>query len=221
MDAQLRKAIEAGDHESMERLLAERPELTDETEGGVSAVLFALYRGREEIARRLLAARGRTADVYEAAALGDVEALAAGLAVEHGVRDSHAADGFTPLTLAAFFGRLESVVLLLEKGADPNLAAADPSGVRPLHSAAAHRDRDAAWAVAAALLDAGAVPDVAQQGGWTPLHSAALHDDLDLVDLLLRHGADPNPVSDDDKTPADLAREKGHARVVERLSASD
>lgn len=221
MEAQLRQAIEAGDHESLERLLAERPELAGETEGGVSAVLFALYRGREEIARRLLAARGRSAEVFEAAALGDVEALTAALGEDREARDRHAADGFTPLTLAAFFGRLEAVVLLLEKGADPNLAAADRSGVRPLHSAAAHRDRDASWAVAAALLDAGAVPDVAQRGGWTPLHSAALHGHLELVDLLLRHGADPNPVSDDDKTPADLAREKGHARVVERLSDPD
>lgn len=219
MDAQLRRSIEDGDLAAVERLLAERPEVAGETEGGVSAVLFALYRGREEIARRLLAARGRAADVFEAAALGDVEALAAALGQDRDVRDRHAADGFSPLALAAFFGRLEAVALLLEQGADPDLAAGNPSGVRPLHSAVANRDRDAALTVAAALLDAGAGPNVAQQGGWTPLHSAALHGDLDLVELLLRHGADPAPESDDGKTPADLAREKGHGRVVERLPA--
>lgn len=219
MDAELRKSIEGGDLAAVERLLAERPELAGETEGGVSAVLFALYRGQEEIARRLLAARGRGADVFEAAALGEVETLAAALAEDRRARDRHAADGFTPLTLAAFCGQMEALALLLENGADPNLAAANPSGVRPLHSAVAHRDREAAFLAAAALLDAGAAPNVFQQGGWTPLHSAALHGHLDLVELLLRHGADPAAESDDGQTPTDLAREKGHARVVERLSS--
>lgn len=220
MDASLRQAIEDGDLAQVERLLSERPAIAEEeTEGGVPAVLFALYRGREEIARRLLAARSRRADVFEAAALGEVEALAAALGEDREARDGHAADGFTPLTLAAFFGRLEAVVLLLDEGADPDLAATNPSRVRPLHSAVAQRDPEASWAVAAALLDSGADPNVAQQGGWTPLHAAALHGDVGLVEMLLRHGADPAPESDDDKTPADLAREKGHARVVERLSA--
>lgn len=221
MDVRLRQAIEDGELETVERLVGERPEIAQETEGGVSAVLFALYRGREDIARRLLAARSRSADVFEAAALGEVEALAAALGEDPEARDRHAGDGFTPLTFASFFGRLEAVVLLLEKGADPDLAAANPSRVRPLHSAVAQRDPDTVWAVAAALLDAGADPNVEQEGGWTPLHAAALHGDLDLIELLLRHGADPGSTSVDGKTPADLAREKNHTQVAERLGPAN
>jgi molybdate transport system substrate-binding protein len=38
--------------------------------------------------------------------------------------DAHAPGGFTPLGRAAFFGRIAAVALLLEAGADPNVAAA-------------------------------------------------------------------------------------------------
>jgi ankyrin repeat protein len=41
----------------------------------------------------------------------------------------------------------------------------------------------------------------------------------ELVDLLLRHGADPLLVSEDGKTAADVAREHGHARLAERLAS--
>ena len=218
MDARLRQAIEDGDVAAVERLVGEGPEIADGNGGGVSAALSALYRGQEEIARRLLAARRRPADVFEAAALGVVDGLAAALGADPGAIGRHAADGFTPLALAAFFGRLDAVALLLERGADPDLAATNASRVRPLHSAVANRDPEGARAVAAALLAAGADPNVEQEGGWTPLHAAALHGDLDLVELLLRHGADPASASVDGKTPGDLAREKGHARVVERLA---
>jgi ankyrin repeat protein len=56
-----------------------------------------------------------------------------------------------------------------------------------------------------ALLEAGADPNVRQQGGYTPLHTAAHNDDAELARLLLDHGADPAVKTDDGQTAADMA----------------
>ena len=56
-------------------------------------------------------------------------------------------------------------------------------------------------------MEAGANPNVRQQGGYTPLHGAAHNGDAELVQLLLDHGADPAAPNDDGKTPRDLAPE--------------
>jgi ankyrin repeat protein len=38
-----------------------------------------------------------------------------------------------------------------------------------------------------------------------------------MIELLLRHGADPKLANDEGKTPAMVAREKGHAEVAALL----
>jgi ankyrin repeat protein len=73
--------------------------------------------------------------------------------------------------------------------------------VHPIHSACAVRDHESVRA----LLEAGADPNVRQQGGLTPLHAAAHHGDTELADLLLKHGADPELADDSGKAP-DLSR---------------
>jgi ankyrin repeat protein len=56
-----------------------------------------------------------------------------------------------------------------------------------------------------------------QQGGWAPIHAAAQNGDRALVELLLKHGADPNLANDAGKTPAMVAREKGHNEIADSL----
>jgi len=85
----------------------------------------------------------------------------------------------------------------------------------PLHSAASARNLEAARL----LLEHGApgIVNARQQGGWVPIHAAAQNGDRPMVELLLKHGADPKLANDEGKTPAMVAREKGHEEIAALL----
>jgi ankyrin repeat protein len=186
-DAQdLIAAVRAGDEPQVRRLVASDPALAAvRDEQGVSAVLVALYHGHAPVAVALRQALDAL-DVFEAAALGEREALLANLAADPGAARAFSSDGFTALHLAAFFGQPEAAALLLEHGADPGAVARNPMQVQPLHSAAAARQLE----IARALLDAGADVNARQQGGYTALRAAEEHEDHALVELLRGHGAE-------------------------------
>ena len=95
------------------------------------------------------------------------------------------AGGMTPLLFAARSGDADSARLLIDAGADPNDRLADGTSALVL---AAFSGRGAAAGV---LLDKGANPN--DMGtGFTALHAAVLRSDVNLVKVLLAHGADPN-----------------------------
>ena len=207
------EAIRAGDADRLRSLVAENAARAAAVgDAGISALMFALYHRREDLVDILLAADPEI-NVFDAAALGDAAVVTEMLDRCPGFLRARAADGFTLLHLAAFFGRAEVVDLLLARGADVAAVADNPMRVRPLHSAAAAGQS----AVVEALLRAGADPDAQQEGGWTPLHSAALRGSVDLARLLLSFGADPSIRADDGRTPADMAEAKGHHSVATML----
>ena len=119
-------------------------------------------------------------------------------------------DGFTPLHLAAMFGRDDTVRALLERGADLHALSRNPQAASPLHSALCGRQ----WDTARRLLDAGADPNAAQPGGWTPLLLAVREGDAATVADLLRRGADPHARTGEGAGAADLARENGHEALL-------
>jgi ankyrin repeat protein len=195
------QAVSAGDAAEVERLLEADPALASvRGADGVSAILQARYHGHAWMAERLADSVAEL-DLFEAAALGRVGRVDEMVQADPETVRSTAPDGFTALHLAAFFGQLEATAVLLGHGAAPDVVAANPSRVRPLHSAAAGGHA----AIVGLLLERGADPDARQLGGYVPLHASAALGDVVSVRLLLEHGADRALRTDDGRVAADLA----------------
>ena len=127
-------------------------------------------------------------DVFEAVAAGDERALRELLDGDANAARSWSRDGFTPLHLAAFFGRPDSVRLLIERGADVRAVARNPLRVEPLNSAAASPVDDKRVEIARLLLDAGADPNAELEEGFRPLDAALQNGDEELAALLRERG---------------------------------
>ena len=208
-------AVKAGDVDGVRAAVQRDPGAASEKDAdGISAVLHARYRDRQDLVDVLLEPQPEL-DIFEAAAVGDLKRVQALIVNEPAVVEAWSPDGFTALHLAAFFGHEEAAEALLRHGALIDVASRDRMQVTPLHSAAAANRRQ----LISLLLTFGADPNSRQAGGWTPLHSAAANGDQQTVDLLLDAHAEPGLANDEGKTPAQLARDKGHDEVARRLES--
>lgn len=173
-----------------------------------------------------------TASPYKlhlAALRNDVETvrtlLDAGEKVE--TLDAH---GRTPAIIAARFGSVGVLQLLIERGAD--LAHRSGLGVTPLRCAIEHHQSEVTalllqegveanevytgdseytplmkavfghdFAITATLISGGADVNQIAPGGYTALHKAAIHADRFILQLLLEAGADINARDRDGDTP--------------------
>jgi ankyrin repeat protein len=168
--------------------------------GGMTALLFAARQGRIEAVRALL---DGGADINQAGA-----------------------DNTSPLLIAIVNGHYELASLLLERGANPNVA--DANGRTPLY--AAIDLRNVQWSQAPApelpqathlamieqLVAAGADPSIKMTGkvghrgsfdmrwsdlkGGTAFSRAAWNGDIEVMRLLLEHGADSQVVTEKGET---------------------
>ena len=98
----------------------------------------------------------------------------------------------TLLHVAAFYGRLEIVRMLLDRDANPN--AETKGGVTPLGivSRGRYNSQEHGASIARLLLGRGVDVDARAKGLVTPLHSAASNGRLEIARVLLDHGASPN-----------------------------
>jgi ankyrin repeat protein len=157
---------------------------------------------------------------------GDIDAVRAELVDEPRFPNVIAAAGIGPcLTYAIYHSPRAMIVALLDAGADPNWPADD--GFPPLiaalscaQEAPGSPPRADVREIVQLLLERGA--DVHQRGinDYTALHWAAGQGGLELVDLLLAHGADANAITriDDMETALEVATSGGHSPIVERLT---
>jgi len=209
-------AIQAKDAARVRALLGSDPSIaTARDDEDVSALLRARYTLSRDVVEAVRS-RVQELDVFEAAAFGDVDRLAEVLAARPAVAGDRSGDGFTPLHLAAYFGKDDAVRLLLDHGADPGAVGTGWMTGTALHSAVSARHPN----VVAALLDRGADPNARQAGGWTPLHGAAHNGDVETTELLLAHGADPAAADDEGRTVEDHANERGDPGTVAAIRAA-
>lgn len=211
---ELLSAIAQHDRETVERILREAPEVAGHrTPEGASLVLHSCYVRAQELAPLLLA--GRPPEATEAAALGDAAALRNAIENDDDARVLRSSDGWTPLHLAAYFGHVEAVALLIDHGAPLDALSTNAIRNTPLHAAFAGANNAT---IVRRLIFAGADVDARGAGNITPLHLAASRGDDALCDLLISRGADPESKADDGSTPAALAERNGHFVLAQRLA---
>jgi ankyrin repeat protein len=185
----------------------------DREHGAVAAVL------REHLSRRFALKDGLTA-ILDAAQKGDLAGVEKELRRDPSLARGSNEIGMTPLHAAANNGHLAVARALLDAGAPVNAIMGD--GYRPIHNALMPRGRvrpapEASRAVADALIAHGAeytivvalligdrqfaIDALARDSSLAnfedtchrrPTSIAADRDDLEMVRLLLKHGADPN-----------------------------
>ena len=156
----------------------------------MSDVLQAIYRGDRDEAERLAA--DKELDIFEASALGRTERVQELLDADPSLVNAYGDDGFHPVGLASFFGRVETARVLYEHGADANqIARNEHIQTAAIHAAAAAEgeDEQTRYELVELALEHGADPDLEQTGGFRAIDAARQNGDTRVEQLLLERGA--------------------------------
>lgn len=121
---------------------------------------------------------------------------------------------YSPLIGACKYGHISIVEELIKNKTDVNLKCKSLKGgcITPLIMACQREQ----LRVVEELIKSGA--DVNLAGKETPLTAACLNGNLDIVETLLAAKADINLGNEEKKTPLEIARERGHLDVINRLT---
>ncbi len=206
-------AATQGDLAKVKEMLSVDPLLAQsKDQNGVSVILKATYYGKREVVEALLAS-GVQLNIFEAAATGQTDRVHTLIEEEPSLVNSYSSDGFSPLSLAVFFGHSETVDTLLAAGAEVNAASRETMKLTPLASAMAAGHNQ----IARTLIDNGANVDAKGENDLTPLHTAAARGNIEAATLLLEHGAEISATTKDGKKPIAYAEERNHPEMVEFL----
>ncbi len=121
--------------------------------------------------------------------------------------------GLTPLSFAAEWCRAEAIRILVRGKA--NIEHKNNTGMTPLMIAARGKLGDPA-ATVQALLESGANIEAADFMGWTAIMHAAAWGNTEVVDVLLKSGADKRKEGSG-FTASSIAKALGHNEIAEIL----
>lgn len=207
----LHNAVHKGHVEMVKLLVAEGADKEALDSVGLTPLVAAANRGQDTVVETLLAAGadaslrcGRSTALDLAAMRGYERVLA--VLIRHGVDVNDVSILGTALHWAARMKQPDVIDVLVAAGADTE--ARNMNGFTPLHMAVERFGREAA----VACLKHGALINVRDKFGLTPLHLAAQkagkRGAVEMVDLLLRWGADEAATNVLEKTPAEVAGNK-------------
>ena len=212
----LGRAVAQGHLDAAKVLLAKGANVNTRPSGR-TLVHVAMHMGHQDMVRLLLTKGLQMPPIQEAAYFGDLDTVKTLVAEGTEVNTKDEA-GYTPLHCALCGGHKEIVQFLLGEGADVNAKAADDR--TPLCFA-----RTAEAAVL--LIAKGADANARVEYGHTVLHNASNRGDVQIVELLLAHGANANAKAGGADTlwkgwtPLHVACDNGHKAIVETLLAKD
>jgi len=127
--------------------------------------------------------------------------------------NSFSEDGFTAISLAAYFNQTEIAKHLLYLGADVDLPAKNPAKINALHAAVAKENIE----LVKLFLNHNADVNALQIGGVSPLHSAIKRGNIELVKLLVTYGADIYAKMENGDSPHKIANDQNHQKITEYL----
>lgn len=183
-------AIQNDRQEDITFLIEQGADLNAQSDDGLTVLSHAVNAGLSSVVESLLerdvspdAADGSGRTPLSWAAEGGHLEITKMLLKRHVEVDSRDEDEMTPLLWAAYGGHEHVIAALLEGGADPT--AEDKNCCTPMSFAVDNGQAP----VVCLLLEAGGLTDEGMEE--SPLMRAVAGGDVELVELLLEHGADP------------------------------
>ena len=117
----------------------------------------------------------------------------------------------TPLILSADWNNFMAVYLLLNHGADANIANADAR--TPLHFAVARGNQN----LVKLFLEKNALVNTQNADGDSPLHTAVSNGFFDITKLLIKKGSNVNVQNKEGRTPLFLGVKNKHEQLIKLL----
>ena len=214
-------AIENGHAQKVKILLTQNRDLIQSRRNGLTPFAFALLKNRTAIANQIKTL-GYEPDLHESALAADWEKFeeyidSKGDRIAELVNQDHAVGG-TAMFAAAYGNAGNQIWRVYAAGGDPNKYPNQKHSRTPLQQALRNQNLEIAELTASTLLANNANANLAGKADSPPLHLAVIRQSRDLVEMLIRLGADPGAVDSKGKTAAELAASLESRAIADLLA---